>query len=418
MNSLIWLLALALLSIAAIVGTTKRIEEGSVALVERLGRYHRTLVPGIHFGILPFIDEIVVTISRREQILDITPGDHAEATTIDDVRVAVEVIVFWRIVEPEKAYYAIEEIEQAIKSMVTTVIRSEIRRMTFQEANHQCERIIRALLESLDEVTKPWGAIVTRVEIQEIKLVNDASDLISLPLPAGINWKALEQSFLVVAENENLELKVQSISQRADGIWVIQVKVPSNANKELVLEDLIHNYTNAVQVLEARYRAELRGKEEQLAIYRQHYSSLEGFIHTLANRGVPHLTIEAKAINQTGVGEMTMGNQGDTYNVGQAGAVGKYARSDNNTFYQSEQKQTLAEAAREIQQLLQQLEQTNPTATEAQKIAYVNDETTPSFKRRVVGALQAGGEAAIEEFLANPYVNVGKAIVKGWLKPE
>lgn len=118
------------------------------------------------------------------------------------------------------------------------------------------------------------------------------------------------------------------------------------------------------------------------------------------------------------IGEITMGNEGDTYNIGQAGAAGRYARSDSNTFIQSEEKKTLAEAAAEIQKLLKQLEHTNPTATESEKIAYIDDETTPSFKRRVVGALQAGGEAAIEEFLDNPYVNVGKAVVKGWLKPQ
>ncbi|WP_333409931.1 hypothetical protein [Microcoleus sp. T2B6] len=106
-------------------------------------------------------------------------------------------------------------------------------------------------------------------------------------------------------------------------------------------------------------------------------------------------------------------------NQGQVGAMGENARADNTTFVQqSEQKQTLAASAKEIQELLKQLEVTNPTATEAEKIAHVNDETTPSFKRRAVGALQAGGEAAIEEFLDNPYVNVGKAIVKGWIKPE
>jgi hypothetical protein len=90
----------------------------------------------------------------------------------------------------------------------------------------------------------------------------------------------------------------------------------------------------------------------------------------------------------------------------------------NQHIHLAEQKQTLAEAAAEIQQILKQLEVTNPTATDAEKIAHVNDETTPCFKRRVVGALQAGSEAAIEEFLDNPYVNVGKAIVKGWIKPE
>ena len=102
-----------------------------------------------------------------------------------------------------------------------------------------------------------------------------------------------------------------------------------------------------------------------------------------------------------------------------ANQISENARQQaNQHIHLSEQKKTLAEAAAEIQQLLKQLEETNPAATKAEKVAYVNDETTRSFKRRVVGALQAGSEAAIEEFLDNPYVNVGKAIVKGWIKPE
>lgn len=90
----------------------------------------------------------------------------------------------------------------------------------------------------------------------------------------------------------------------------------------------------------------------------------------------------------------------------------------NQNIYTFERKQMLSEAAAEIQKLLKHLEINNPAASEAEKITYVNDETTPSFKRRVAGALQAGGEAAIEEFLDSAYVNVGKAIVKGWIKPE
>ena len=110
---------------------------------------------------------------------------------------------------------------------------------------------------------------------------------------------------------------------------------------------------------------------------------------------------------------------GDNYYVsGQAGAVGKDARAENNLFFQSGQNKSLAEAAAEIKKLLKQLEQTNPVATEAEKNVYVNDETTPNFKRRVVSALQAGGETAIEEFLGNPYVNVVKDAVKGWMNPE
>jgi AbiTii len=111
------------------------------------------------------------------------------------------------------------------------------------------------------------------------------------------------------------------------------------------------------------------------------------------------------------------GKDGDTYNVGQAGAVGKYARSDGNTFVQSEQKQTLNEAISEIKKLLEHLELINPSATQSEMISYVNDETTPSLKRRASAALQACGESIFDEFvLENKYHKVIKATVKGWLQ--
>jgi len=98
--------------------------------------------------------------------------------------------------------------------------------------------------------------------------------------------------------------------------------------------------------------------------------------------------------------------------------AGNNIQANINVAPESKEKRTLAEAAAEIQELLKQLEKSNPTATEPEKIIHVNDETTPSFKRRAVAALQACGEAAIEEFLDNPYVNVVKATIKGWIKPE
>ena len=122
-----------------------------------------------------------------------------------------------------------------------------------------------------------------------------------------------------------------------------------------------------------------------------------------------------------------MSNQSDKISQSVSGSSGvsqQAARGSNNSQHinQSvhliEQKKTLAEAAAEIQRLLKQLGVSNPNATEVEIVAYVNDETTPSLKRRAVAALKSGSEAAIEEFLDNPYINVGKAIVKSWIKPE
>ncbi|MBE9042715.1 hypothetical protein IQ235_18300 [Oscillatoriales cyanobacterium LEGE 11467] len=66
---------------------------------------------------------------------------------------------------------------------------------------------------------------------------------------------------------------------------------------------------------------------------------------------------------------------------------------------------------------MHQLEAEEPDATYDEIVAYVDYETTPSFKRRVVGALKAAGETAIEEVLDNPYVNITKDCIKGWMNP-
>lgn len=114
-----------------------------------------------------------------------------------------------------------------------------------------------------------------------------------------------------------------------------------------------------------------------------------------------------------------MVQEGDIINVNQAGAVGRYARSDNNTFSYSEQKQNFDETAKEIRKLLEKFEDNHPQATEDEKIAYFKDETAPSFKRRVSGLLKASGEAALDEFvLENKYLKVAKAALLGWVEPD
>jgi regulator of protease activity HflC (stomatin/prohibitin superfamily) len=165
MGSLVWTFAAILTILGATVGSTKRITEGNEALVERLGRYHRKLKPGLNFGIIPFIDEVVVEAPIKERVLDIPPSD---ATTRDNIRVKVDAVIFWKILELQQAYYEIQDIESAITNLVVTTLRSEVGLMDLEETNSSRNKIIRALLESLDEATEPWGVKITRVEIQDI----------------------------------------------------------------------------------------------------------------------------------------------------------------------------------------------------------------------------------------------------------
>jgi hypothetical protein len=81
--------------------------------------------------------------------------------------------------------------------------------------------------------------------------------------------------------------------------------------------------------------------------------------------------------------------------------------------------QPLNEAATEIQRLLKQLEETNPTTDEAEKIAYINIATNPGLKQRVITALRSSGETAIDQLvLEDKYLNVGKTVLKGWISQE
>ena len=153
----------------AIIGYTvnssvKVIDEGDEALVERLGKYKRTLKPGLQF-VLPLVEKIAHVDTIRERVLDIDPQS---VITKDNLTLQVDAVVYWQIIEMERAYYAIEDVENAIDNIVLTSLRSEIGRLPLQEVLSSKNEIDKALLKKLDEATSSWGVKVIRVEVQNI----------------------------------------------------------------------------------------------------------------------------------------------------------------------------------------------------------------------------------------------------------
>ncbi|NEO55582.1 MAG: paraslipin [Okeania sp. SIO3B5] len=153
----------------AIIGYTvnssvKVIDEGDEALVERLGKYKRTLKPGLQF-VLPLLEKIAHVDTIRERVLDIDPQS---VITKDNLTLQVDAVVYWQIIEMERAYYAIEDVENAIDNIVLTSLRSEIGRLPLQEVLSSKDEIDKALLKKLDEATSSWGVKVIRVEVQNI----------------------------------------------------------------------------------------------------------------------------------------------------------------------------------------------------------------------------------------------------------
>jgi regulator of protease activity HflC (stomatin/prohibitin superfamily) len=168
------LLAPVLAALLAIVGyvsgSVKIVNQGDVALVERLGRYRRTLQPGLNFTI-PLVDSIVVD-TTREQVLDV-PAQ--EAITADNVPLKADGLVYWKIVDLYLVHYGVDDIKAAVEGTVLTTLRNEIGKRVLQDILTARDQMSVSLLKELDESTSNWGVKVTRVEIKDIFLGNEVT---------------------------------------------------------------------------------------------------------------------------------------------------------------------------------------------------------------------------------------------------
>lgn len=214
MSSLFGILALIIIGYS--VGSVRIINQGTEALVERLGRYHRKLKPGLNF-IVPFLDYIVLKDSVREQILDVAKQ---AAITRDNVALDVDAVVYWRILELELTYYAIENVEQAIAELVITTLRSEIGKMEFEKTFSSRDELNKALLSQLDEATEPWGVKVTRVEVQEITPPDEVKRSMQQQQAAELKRRAtvLEAQGEQEAAIKRAEATVQSIQMLSEAL--------------------------------------------------------------------------------------------------------------------------------------------------------------------------------------------------------
>lgn len=172
----LFLMVLLALGGSAVAGSVKVINQGNEALVERLGSYNKKLSPGLNF-VTPFIDKVVYRETIREKVLDIPPQ---QCITRDNVSITVDAVVYWRIVDMEKAYYKVENLKSAMVNIVLTQIRAEMGQLELDETFTARSKINELLLHDLDISTDPWGVKVTRVELRDLipsKAVQESMDL-------------------------------------------------------------------------------------------------------------------------------------------------------------------------------------------------------------------------------------------------
>jgi len=171
-----FLLVMMAMGGGALASSVKIVNQGNEVLVERLGSYNRKLAPGMSF-IAPIIDRPVFQETVREKVLDIPPQP---SITRDNVSITVDAVVYWRIVDMERAYYKVQNLQSAMVNLVLTQIRAEMGKLELDETFTARSQINEILLHDLDTATDPWGVKVTRVELRDIipsKAVQESMDL-------------------------------------------------------------------------------------------------------------------------------------------------------------------------------------------------------------------------------------------------
>ncbi|RLA36276.1 MAG: hypothetical protein DRQ64_10250 [Gammaproteobacteria bacterium] len=159
---IIWgLLALAIVTLFKGV---KQVPQGSKWVIQRLGKFHRTLPPGLQF-IIPYMDNVSYKVTTKDIVLDI-PSQ--EVITLDNVVIIANAVAYINILSPEKAVYGVEDYEIAIRTLVQTALRSIVGEMKLDDALSSRDKIKVALKSAISDDIADWGITLKTVEIQDI----------------------------------------------------------------------------------------------------------------------------------------------------------------------------------------------------------------------------------------------------------
>lgn len=154
-----------LVLVAVTLGLGVRIvPQGSKHVVQRLGKYHATLAPGLNI-IIPYIDTVAYKVTTKDIVLDI-PSQ--EVITKDNVVIIANAVAYINIVSPEKAVYGVEDYELAIRNLVQTSLRSIVGEMNLDDALSSRDQIKAKLKASISDDISDWGITLKTVEIQDI----------------------------------------------------------------------------------------------------------------------------------------------------------------------------------------------------------------------------------------------------------
>jgi regulator of protease activity HflC (stomatin/prohibitin superfamily) len=166
--------------------SVKIVRQSEVYIIERLGKFHKVADAGLTI-IIPFVDHVRSIVSLKQQTLDIAPQ---QVITKDNVTITINTVVFYRIVDPAKAVYEIQNLKKGIEYLSVTSMRDLVGKMDLDSTFSSRDMINDKLRAILDEATTKWGCDIDRVEVQDIILPTDIRDAMEKQMNAERNKRA------------------------------------------------------------------------------------------------------------------------------------------------------------------------------------------------------------------------------------
>ena len=196
---------IVLVVLIALARTVRIVPQANAGIVERLGRYHRTLDPGLHF-LFPFIDRLRPLVDLREQVVAFPPQP---VITQDNVTISIDTVFYFTVTDPFRATYEVAQLLTAIEQLTVTTLRNVIGSLSLEETLTSRDKINADLRIVLDEATERWGLRVNRIELKSIDPPGSIQEAMEKQMRAERDKRAailtaegFKQSQILTAEGE------------------------------------------------------------------------------------------------------------------------------------------------------------------------------------------------------------------------
>ena len=203
-----WAIVILVLGVVAIVAlcfSIRIVRQATAVIVERLGKYHKTLETGVHI-VLPFFDKTNKPISLKEIVADFNPQP---VITKDNVTMQIDTVVYFQITDAKLFTYGVDQPIRAIENLTATTLRNIVGELELDETLTSRDTVNTKMRQILDDATDPWGIKINRVELKNILPPKDIQDAMEKQMRAErerreqiLRAEGEKRSSILVAEGE------------------------------------------------------------------------------------------------------------------------------------------------------------------------------------------------------------------------